>query len=85
LYKFRRTRIALWDAPITATVTWEFEGSIFARSGGFSARSRQIPWIFVTGRGPVVGEEPVQSTRRSEDTVVGSEELVSGESIVTLQ
>ena len=65
--------MALWEAPITATVRSLSDGRIVLRREGLSAGSRCISWILETGRGPVVGEEPVQRTRRLEVEVNGSE------------
>jgi hypothetical protein len=35
---------------------------------GFSAGSRPISWTVLTGRGPVVGDEPLHRTKRSDET-----------------
>ncbi len=50
---------------------------VLERRGGLSATSSGVSWISVLvedeiGSGPVVGEEPVQRTRRFEETVRGS-------------
>lgn len=36
---------------------------------GLRAGSRPISWMFLTGRGPVVGEAPLHRTNRSDETV----------------
>jgi len=76
--------MALWEAPITAMVLPESEGIILARSGGLRAGSRPISSTEVTGRGLVVGADPVQRTRRLDDTLMGSD-FSSLESILTFQ
>jgi hypothetical protein len=48
-------------------------GRVLERRGGLRAGSSPISWRFLTGRGPVVGEEPVQSTRMSEKIIFGLE------------
>jgi hypothetical protein len=77
--------MALWEAPITPTVTLESEGMILQRTGGLSAGSRPISWTLLTGSGLDVGEEPVQRTRISEETVMGPENFGSREEIFTFQ
>ncbi len=71
----RRTRMALWEAPMTATVTGSAEGRVVERRGGLRATSSGVSWIWDLegrGRGVVIGEEPVQRMRRFEETVRGS-------------
>lgn len=65
--------MALWDAPITPTVTSESKGMTLARIGGLRAESRLISWTLGAGRALDTGEEPVQSTKRSEATVMEAE------------
>ncbi len=77
--------MALCEAPITPTVCCSVEGSILARRGGFKAGSSPISLISVTGRGPVVGDEPVHKTSRSEEIVEGPGNFSSGDVTVTLQ
>lgn len=77
--------MALWEAPITATEIGVCEGMILARTGGLRAGSSPISWALVNGRGPDVGDEPVQRTRRSEVTVVGPENFSSSEEMLTVQ
>jgi hypothetical protein len=77
--------MALWEAPITATVASDSEGMVRARRGGFKAGSRPISWILVKGREPVVGEEPVQSTTMLEVMFKGPGNFSSGELILTFQ
>jgi hypothetical protein len=61
--------MALWEAPMTPTVTRELEGMILARRGGFSAGSSPISSKLETGNGPVDGEDPVHKTNKFEATV----------------
>ena len=79
LYKFRRTRIALWEAPITPIVRGLSDGRSFERRGGFRAGSRPSSWNPDTGRGPVAGLDPVQRTSRFDEIVVGPGNFSSGE------
>lgn len=78
----RKTRMALWEAPMTATRLGVFDGSIVVSRGGFSAMSRLTSFTVVTGRGKVVGDEPVHKTRSSDETASGHLPFV--ESTVTL-
>jgi hypothetical protein len=77
--------MALWEAPITATVASEPEGMVRASRGGFKAGSRPISWMLVIGRGPVVGAEPVQRTTMLEAMFKGPGSFSSGELILTFQ
>jgi hypothetical protein len=77
--------MALWEAPITPTVTLEAEGMILQSTDGLRAGSSPISWTLLNGSGLVVGEEPVQRTTRSEETVMGSENFGSREEILTFQ
>lgn len=73
--RFRRARIALWEAPITPTVVgWVLRGRVVIRSEGLRTVSRSNSWGLVgvfflwfegSGRGFVVGDAPVQRIRRS--------------------
>lgn len=54
---------------MTAMVSDFSVGSIIDRSGGLRAGSSPISFRWVTGRGPVVGEEPVQRTSMLLETV----------------
>lgn len=63
--------MALWEAPITPTVTGESEERVLDRRGGLSAGSRPISVKLDTGRGPVVGEAPVHRTSSFEVTDTG--------------
>jgi hypothetical protein len=65
--------MALWDAPMTPMLALESEGMILVRTGGLRAGSSPISCTLVTGRGLDTGCDPVQRTRRSEDTVMGPE------------
>lgn len=76
--------MALWEAPITATVTDSEDERILASKGGLRAGSKPISGM-ETGRGPVVGVDPVQRTRRLEEMVFGSGNFSSGELILTVQ
>lgn len=67
---------------MTAIVMSASLGIIFERRGGLSAGSRPISWRWVMGRGPVVGEEPVQRINILEVMVKGSWD---GELILMLQ
>lgn len=60
-------------------------GMILDRSGGLRAGSRSISWMLVMGRGPLVGEEPVHSTKISDETVTGPGNFSSGELTLTFQ
>jgi hypothetical protein len=55
------------------------------RSEGLSAGSKPISSMLETGRGPVVGDDPVQSTRRLEEIGVGPGNFSSAAFILTLQ
>ena len=77
--------MALWEAPITPMVVSASFGMILDRSGGLRAGSRPISWMLVMGKGPVVGEEPVHSTTRSDVTVMGPGNFSSGELTLTFQ
>ena len=77
--------MALWEAPITATVVAASFGRIRERRGGFKAGSRPISWMLVMGSGPVDGAEPVQSTSMFDMTCKGSGYSPSGELILTSQ
>ena len=77
--------MALWEAPITPIVSGLSEGRSLERTGGLSAGSRPSSWKPDTGSGPVVGLDPVQSTSRFEETVVGPENFSSGELMFTDQ
>lgn len=77
--------MAEWEAPITATVVRTVGESVWESFVGERASSRLISWrglLVLIGRGPLVGKEPVQRTRRGEVMVVGSA-LSEGE-MVTL-
>lgn len=73
--RFKRARIALWEAPITPTVVgWVLRGRVVIRSEGLRTVSRSrgfglvgvfVLWFEARGRGPVVGDAPVQRIRRS--------------------
>ena len=77
--------MALWEAPMTPMLVSESEGTILERTGGLRAGSSPISCTLVSGRGLDTGWDPVQKTRRSEDTVMGPEVFLSGEEILTLQ
>jgi len=61
--------MALWEAPMTAIVDGVSFGIMVESSGGLSAGSSPISSIPVTGRGPVMGWEPVQRTSMLESNL----------------
>lgn len=79
--------MALWDAPTTPTVAGEDGERILERTGGLRDGSSPISlvWEGSMGSGPVVGWEPVQRTRSSEEMFVGPGNFSSAESILTFQ
>lgn len=72
--RFRTTRIALCEAPITAIVVRSVLEILCAKTDGLSAVSSASAEMLVifTGRGDSVGDEPVQRIRR--DVVTGCDE-----------
>lgn len=56
-----------------------------ASRGGLRAGSSPMSIRLSTGSGLVVGDDPVQRTSRSAETIVGPGNFSSGELIVTLQ
>ena len=62
--RFMRTRMAEWEAPITPIVRGvsflAVPNNVRERLDGWSAMSRSRSCGPATGRGMVVGEEPVQ-------------------------
>lgn len=64
--RLSRARMALWEAPITATVWGWQRGRCEMRSLGLRTRSRSSLWMFRlgTGTGRAVGDAPVQRMKR---------------------
>lgn len=64
--RLRRARIALWEAPTTATVVGVDDGRIWVSSEGLRTVSRSKHSISRPGigTGMLVGWEPVQRIRR---------------------
>lgn len=75
--------MAEWEAPMTLTcVGWSL-GMVLARRVGERAVSRWISARWLTGRGPLMGDEPVQRMSLLASTCVGCADGSDGE-IVTV-
>lgn len=74
--RFRRARIALWEAPTTAMVVGVVVGRISVSSEGLRTTSRSRRWMsrLGTGQGRFVGWEPVARIRREVSISMSSEE-----------
>lgn len=73
--------MAEWEAPMTPTWAGWSAGRVLARMVGERAVSRWMSVRWLTGRGPLMGEEPVQRTSLLASTCVGCAERSDGEMV----
>lgn len=76
--------MALWEAPMTAIVNSSSREKTCLRCEGLRAGSSSSCLNPVTGRGPMIGLEPVHRTRSLEDMVNGSDVFSSEGSMLTV-